>query len=280
MRVTSYDDAAPLVAAPRRAHHRLMQTQSSAVETSRKERLVLVRVPAFVAEHWKVASEGDAPLGVVQPQGAPDAAGRQKYSVRLDKHAEYPASYPHEFELTCAAPAEPLYAFSRPTGKSGARSRLEGRVALRGDVKPAPHLKNEYKQVVRDREAKHSGGNKRAIGVVDSVQTEAHVQLQAKGARVDKEAKREARMERGPKVQQYDPNMPEADLKALVLDKFETGAEGGGERRYWSKKELAEVTRQRPAHLGVALEELCDYVKTGSMKGTYELNKRYSSRKS
>ena len=257
-----------------------MQTQSSAVETSRKERLVLVRVPAFVAEHWKVASEGDAPLGVVQPQGAPDAAGRQKYSVRLDKHAEYPASYPHEFELTCAAPAEPLYAFSRPTGKSGARTRLEGRVALRGDVKPAPHLKNEYKQVVRDREAKHSGGNKRAIGVVDSVQTEAHVQLQAKGARVDKEAKREARMERGPKVSQYDPNMPEADLKALVLDKFENGAEGGGERRYWSKKELAEVTRQRPAHLGVALEELCDYVKTGSMKGTYELNKRYSSRKS
>ena len=257
-----------------------MQTQSSAVETSRKERLVLVRVPAFVAEHWKVASEGDAPLGVVQPQGAPDAAGRQKYSVRLDKHAEYPASYPHEFELTCAAPAEPLYAFSRPTGKSGARTRLEGRVALRGDVKPAPHLKNEYKQVVRDREAKHSGGNKRAIGVVDSVQTEAHVQLQAKGARVDKEARREARMERGPKVQQYDPNMPEADLKALVLDKFEHGAEGGGERRYWSKKELAEVTRQRPAHLGVALEELCDYVKTGSMKGTYELNKRYSSRKS
>ena len=257
-----------------------MATQSSAVETSRKERLVLVRVPAFVAEHWKVASEGDAPLGVVQPQGAPDAAGRQKYSVRLDKHAEYPASYPHEFELTCAAPAEPLYAFSRPTGKSGARTRLEGRVALRGDVKPAPHLKNEYKQVVRDREAKHSGGNKRAIGVVDSVQTEAHVQLQAKGARVDKEAKREARMDRGPKVQQYDPNMPEADLKALVLDKFENGAEGGGERRYWSKKELAEVTRQRPAHLGVALEELCDYVKTGSMKGTYELNKRYSSKKS
>ena len=276
----SYDDAAPLVAAPRRARHRVMATQSSAVETSRKERLVLVRVPAFVAEHWKVASEGDAPLGVVQPQGAPDAAGRQKYSVRLDKHAEYPASYPHEFELTCAAPAEPLYAFSRPTGKSGARTRLEGRVALRGDVKPAPHLKNEYKQVVRDREAKHSGGNKRAIGVVDSVQTEAHVQLQAKGARVDKEAKREARMDRGPKVQQYDPNMPEADLKALVLDKFEHGAEGGGERRYWSKKELAEVTRQRPAHLGVALEELCDYVKTGSMKGTYELNKRYSSRKS
>ena len=278
--MTSYDDDAPLVAAPRRAHHRLMQTQSSAVETSRKERLVLVRVPAFVAEHWKVASEGDAPLGVVQAQGAPDAAGRQKYSVRLDKHAEYPASYPHEFELTCAAPAEPLYAFSRPTGKSGARTRLEWRVALRGDVKPAPHLKNEYKQVVRDREAKHSGGNKRAIGVVDSVQTEAHVQLQAKGARVDKEAKREARMDRGPKVQQYDPNMPEADLKALVLDKFEHGAEGGGERRYWSKKELAEVTRQRPAHLGVALEELCDYVKTGSMKGTYELNKRYSSRKS
>ena len=278
--MTSYDDAAPLVAAPRRAHHRLMQTQSSAVETSRKERLVLVRVPAFVAEHWKVASEGDAPLGVVQPQGAPDAAGRQKYSVRLDKHAEYPASYPHEFELTCAPPAEPLYAFSRPTGKSGARTRLEGRVELRGDVKPAPHLKNEYKQVVRDREAKHSGGNKRAIGVVDSVQTEAHVQLQAKGARVDKEAKREARMDRGPKVSQYDPNMPEADLKALVLDKFEHGAEGGGERRYWSKKELAEVTRQRPAHLGVALEELCDYVKTGSMKGTYELNKRYSSRKS
>ena len=257
-----------------------MKAQSSAVETSRKERLVLVRVPAFVAEHWKVASEGDAPLGVVQPQGAPDAAGRQKYSVRLDKHAEYPASYPHEFELTCAAPAEPLYTFSRPTGKSGARTRLEGRVALRGDVKPAPHLKNEYKQVVRDREAKHSGGNKRAIGVVDSVQTEAHVQLQAKGARVDKEAKREARMERGPKVQQYDPNMPEADLKALVLDKFEHGAEGGGERRYWSKKELAEVTRQRPAHLGVALEELCDYVKTGSMKGTYELNNRYSSKKS
>ena len=278
--MTSYDDDAPLVAAPRRAHHRLMQTQSSAVETSRKERLVLVRVPAFVAEHWKVASEGDAPLGVVQAQGAPDAAGRQKYSVRLDKHAEYPASYPHEFELTCAAPAEPLYAFSRPTGKSGARTRLEGRVALRGDVKPAPHLKNEYKQVVRDREVKHSGGNKRAIGVVDSVQTEAHVQLQAKGARVDKEAKREARMDRGPKVSQYDPNMPEADLKALVLDKFEHGAEGGGERRYWSKKELAEVTRQRPAHLGVALEELCDYVKTGSMKGTYELNKRYSSRKS
>ena len=204
--MTSYDDAAPLVAAPRRAHHRLMQTQSSAVETSRKERLVLVRVPAFVAEHWKVASEGDAPLGVVQPQGEPEvnsagvATGRQKYSVRLDKHAEYPASYPHEFELTCAAPAEPLYAFSRPTGKSGARTRLEGRVALRGDVKPAPHLKNEYKQVVRDREAKHSGGNKRAIGVVDSVQTEAHVQLQAKGARVDKEAKREARMDRGPKV--------------------------------------------------------------------------------
>ena len=263
-----------------RARRRVMATQSSAVETSRKERLVLVRVPAFVAEHWKVASEGDAPLGVVQPQGAPDAAGRQKYSVRLDKHAEYPASYPHEFELTCAAPAEPLYAFSRPTGKSGARTRLEGRVALRGDVKPAPHLKNEYKQVVRDREAKHSGGNKRAIGVVDSVQTEAHVQLQAKGARVDKEAKRDARMYRGPKVSQYDPNMLEADLKALVLDKFEHGAEGGGEHRYWSKKELAEVTRQRPAHLGVALEELCDYVKTGSMKGTYELNKRYSSRKS
>ena len=115
---------------------------------------------------------------------------------------------------------------------------------------------------MRDREAKHSGGNKRAIGVVDSVHYEAHVQLQAKGARVDKEAKREARMDRAPKVQQYDPNMPEADLKALVLDKFETGAEGGGERRYWSKKELAEVTRQRPAHLGVALEELCDYVKT------------------
>ena len=261
----------------------------SAVETSRKERLLLVRVPAFVAEHWlKVAPECDAPLGVVQPQGAmaagnngePAAAGRQRYSVRLDKHAAYPASYPHEFELTCAAPAEPLYAFSRPIGKSGTRTRLEGRVALRGDVKPAPHLKNEYKQVVRDREAKHSGGNKRAIGVVDSVQTEAHVQLQAKGARVDKEAKREARMDRGPKVQQYDPNMPEADLKALVLDKFENGAEGGGERRYWSKKELAEVTRQRPAHLGVALEELCDYVKTGSMKGTYELNKRYSSKKS
>ena len=42
----------------------------SAVETSRKERLVLVRVPAFVAEHWlKVAPECDAPLGVVQPQG-------------------------------------------------------------------------------------------------------------------------------------------------------------------------------------------------------------------
>ena len=58
--------------------------------------------------------------GVVQPQGAmaadnngePAAAGRQRYSVRLDKHAAYPASYPHEFELTCAAPAEPL-AFSR-----------------------------------------------------------------------------------------------------------------------------------------------------------------------
>ena len=43
----------------------------SAVETSRKERLLLVRVPAFVAEHWlKVAPECDAPLGVVQPQGA------------------------------------------------------------------------------------------------------------------------------------------------------------------------------------------------------------------
>ena len=48
----------------------------SAVETSRKERLLLVRVPAFVAEHWlKVAPECDAPLGVVQPQGAM-AAGR------------------------------------------------------------------------------------------------------------------------------------------------------------------------------------------------------------
>ena len=277
--MTSYDDAAPLVAAPRRAHHRLMQTQSSAVETSRKERLVLVRVPAFVAEHWKVASEGDAPLGVVQYQGEP-SEGRQKYSVRLDKHAEYPASYPHEFELTCAEPAEPLYAFSRPTGKSGARTRLEGRVALRGDVKPAPHLKNEYKQVVRDREAKHSGGNKRAIGVVDSVQTEAHVQLQAKGDRVDKEAKRAARADRGPKVSPYDDNLPEAELKRLVLAKFESGAEGGGERRYWTKKELAEVTRQRPAHLGSALEALCDYVKIGSMKGSYELNKQYSSKKS
>ena len=267
-----------------------MQTQSSAVETSRKERLLLVRVPAFVAEHWlKVAPECDAPLGVVQPQGAmaagnngePAAAGRQRYSVRLDKHAAYPASYPHEFELTCAAPAEPLYAFSRPIGKSGTRTRLEGRVALRGDVKPPPQLTKEYVQILRDRRAKYSDTSKRAIGVLDSVESEAHVKLKAKDARVgDKEAKREARMDRGPKVQQYDPNMPEADLKALVLDKFEHGAEGGGERRYWSKKELAEVTRQRPAHLGVALEELCDYVKTGSMKGTYELNKRYSSRKS
>ena len=67
--------------------------------------------------------------------------------------------------------------------------------------------------------------------------------------------------------------MPEADLKALVLDKFEHGAEGGGEASLLEQKELAEVTRQRPAHLGVALEELCDYVKTGSMKGTYELNR-------
>ena len=72
---------------------------------------------------------------------------------------------------------------------------------------------------------------------------------------------------------QYDDDKPEDALKDLVIDKF-------GERSYWSKKELAEVTRQRPAHLGVALEELCDYVKTGSMKGTYELNNRYSSKKS
>ena len=246
----------------------------SAVETSRKERLVLVRVPAFVAEHWKKASEGDAPLGVVQPQGEPEvnsagvATGRQKYSVRLDKHAEYPASYPHEFELTCAAPAEPLYAFSRPTGKSGARTRLEGRVALRGDVKPAPHLKNEYKQVVRDREAKHSGGNKRAISVVDSVESEGHVQLQAKGARVDKEAKREARMERGPKAKPYDDDMDKDALKALVLDKFDG-------HPYWSKKELATELRQRPQHLGSALEALCDYVTFGSHRGDYELKKEY-----
>ena len=255
----------------------------SAVETSRKERLLLVRVPAFVAEHWlKVAPECDAPLGVVQPQGAmaagnngePAAAGRERYSVRLDKHAAYPASYPHEFELTCAAPAEPLYAFSRPIGKSGTRTRLEGRVALRGDVKPPPQLTKEYVQILRDRRAKYSDTSKRAIGVLDSVESEAHVKLKAKDARVgDKEAKREARLDRGPKVVQYDDDKPEDALKDLVIDKF-------GERSYWSKKELAEVTRQRPAHLGVALEELCDYVKTGSMKGTYELNNRYSSKKS
>ena len=252
-----------------RARHRVMATQSSAVETSRKERLVLVRVPAFVAEHWKVASEGDAPLGVVQPQGAPDAAGRQKYSVRLDKHAEYPASYPHEFELTCAAPAEPLYAFSRPIGKSGTRTRLEGRVALRGDVKPPPQLTKEYVQILRDRRAKYSDTSKRAIGVLDSVESEAHVKLKAKDARVgDKEAKREARLDRGPKVVQYDDDKPEDALKDLVIDKF-------GERSYWSKKELAEVTRQRPSHLGCALDALCDYVKVGSHKGDYELKALY-----
>ena len=193
------------------------------METSRKERLLLVRVPAFVAEHWlKVAPECDAPLGVVQPQGAmaagnnggPAAAGRQRYSVRLDKHAAYPASYPHEFELTCAAPAEPLYAFSRPIGKSGTRTRLEGRVALRGDVKPPPQLTKEYVQILRDRRAKYSDTSKRAIGVLDSVESEAHVKLKAKDARVgDKEAKREARLDRGPKVVQYDDDKPEDALK-------------------------------------------------------------------
>ena len=108
-------------------------------------------------------------------------------------------------------------------------------MALRGDVKPAPQLKKEYVQVLRDREAKYSGGNKRAIGVLDSVESEAHVKLKAKDARVgDKEAKREARLDRGPKVSQYDDDKPEAALKDLVIDKFERaflleqeGARGG-----------------------------------------------------
>ena len=254
-----------------------MASQSATVDMPQEtEELMLIRVPAFVAEHWLGdASETGAPLGFVQPQATlgstthhAAASRKSRYSVRLDRHGAYPARYPHEFDLTCGPPAEPLYAFSRSAGKN--RTRLEGRVALRGDVKPPPHLTKEYLQIMRDRRTKYSDASKRAIGLLDLNESEARVKLKARDSRaVDKEAKREARLERGPKVEKYDEDMPDYDaLKALVLDKF-------GERPYWSKKELAEVTRQRPAHLGAALESLCDYVKVGSHKGDYELKALY-----
>lgn len=128
------------------------------------EKFWLMKVPNFLIDHLRSASEANAEIGhLIQDQETNEQAGSSSnvgsvYTLKLKERPEWPENEVREFSVTLGPPTGAMYVLSEPDGSTAWRH--EGRVQLKGEIRPKT-LSNEYKSIVHTRV--ENATNKREI---------------------------------------------------------------------------------------------------------------------
>merc|ERR1719399_586775 len=212
-----------------------------------KERLWLMKVPQFLAEHWKTAGSG-VPLGSVvldansgsgsssTSSGGGPSQG-ESFTLRLSDEAGYPSELPREYAINLGSPPGAMYVVSSGGDAGGGKVEcppaLEGKVERKGEVL-AGKLSHSYKQLV--------------------------------AARTERAAIR-------PEVQIYEETGDElGKIQPIAKKKRLADVQDG---RGQDKKPKMSMVSKKQTHLTAVLEEIAERVRFGKNKGEYQLKSEY-----
>lgn len=205
----------------------------------------LVKVPAFLKEHWESAPPGT------------DVGG-----VRVEQHGDTPATVTMHLPAETPLPKEYTLKFTGdPKGNVMAFSEDDYRRRIEGTVQyectAMPILDDDYRRMMRERtQARSSSPPKKWKGKEPLLPSARAFQP----------------LPRVPKRQRNERNdrMERDDLLQVVFRAFER-------QTHWSLKAMVQLTQQPTLYMKEILRELCDYHPRGEWRSTYALKAEYAA---
>lgn len=248
-----------------------------------RDKLWLVKVPAFVAEHLQNA-DANVEVGVLTRDDGASSGGRGgssgeggSFTLKLaDKYGKLPPELPRELNLTLGPPAGPMHLLSEPkeagkakeAGKSNAPWRLEGKIERKGEVS-AKALTSEYKALVASRVERAS--IKREIQEMPPEELEKNPHLGR--MTVPKEEREQQQLFKVQKKLKNEKPAPLSndEIRDAIFLEFAT-------KKSLSKHELMQTSRligQKQSIVNAVLATVCDHIKVGPLKGDFQLKAEF-----
>jgi len=245
----------------------LMDTYSDEVKCKASSRSVwLVKIPSFLYDAWTKVPTENMELGKVKIErtGHPHNI-TMLLADSIARSSEPPL--PKKYELKFSASPDPTQILTED--EEGIE--VIGTVKHKVDVKPVADgdssiISADYRKLVKARTAK-SIAKPRNIHVIDLKE----VSIRPPPQRITSTAVNDSKRKRvsPPRAQDKRERKDKNILLEEIFHLFE-------KKTHYTLKELLDATKQPPAYLKETLNEVCNFIKKGQNKSTYELKPEHS----